>query len=319
MKKNIRKIPDAIHHKLRKIDQDEIVACFSLKVDKDMILAGELRHLGITFEASGLVYPKEHLPEATRGRFSRWNIMGREIKRRDLPKEIFYTSIDVPNWGDYSKGTHTVNLPRERYPVDYSPPRHITLLMELLNEDTVNGIYLFRVIASEVLSKNATDFHEWLFFVLNLLQENLGGFDVMPSGLTKEDYLKTHVIGWEILPPGNRKLFVNRLFAGLTETIQARLVVEERYDFLESLGAKEMVFGTSGLQRYFGAKLDDNLVVFENLEYGNAMYIMYEDWESLSQKSRVDLLTGRFGENFDRVIHSGEWQDKVRNLIRNRR
>ena len=56
-------------------------------------------------------------------------------------------------------------------------------------------------------------------------------------------------------------------------------------------------------------------LVFENVEYGNAIYVMFDNWEELSQKSRVDLLSGKFGENFERVVHTGDWQEKVTKIV----
>lgn len=318
VKKNIRKIPDHIRQKLSAINQEEIVACCSLKADTDAIMAGEFSHLGISFDGIQLSYPEEHLPLPSQGRFSRWNVYGREVKRKDLPKEPFNIYVDVPNWGDYSKGTHTIVWERERYPIDYYPPRFIALRFELLNPNTDDETFWFRVTATEVLSKSSAEFEERLFFCFNLLQENVGGFDVAPSGLSKEQYVRMYWVDWEILPVGNRDLIVNRLSAGQREPVTTRHVIAERYDFFMSLGAKEIVFGTSGFARYFGARIEDDLVVFENLRYGNAIYIMYEDWRILSKRSRTELLTGRLGSDFDRVTHSGAWQNKVRRIVHDR-
>ena len=316
VKKNIRKIPDFIRKKLSTIDGDKIVPCYLLKADRELILAGKFIHLAICFEGERLSYPEELLPDPSQGKFSRWNVHGREVKRRDLPMEPFYIYIDAPNWGDYGNGTHTVTFLKWRYPVDYLPPRHIALRIQLLNEEAADR-FLFGIVTSDVLSKGAEDFEERLFFALNLLQENLGGCDVAPSELNREDYL-SHVVEWEILPFGNRDRVVKLLSEGQRDPVHARKTVEERYDFFVSLGARQMIYGTSGLQRYFGAKIEEDLVVFENLRYGNAVYIMYEDWEMLSQRSRTDLLSGRLGHNFDRIVHSGAWQNKVRRIVQDR-
>ena len=85
------------------------------------------------------------------------------------------------------------------------------------------------------------------------------------------------------------------------------------------LQPKALVFGTSGFQRYFGGMLEDDLVIFENIEYGNAIYLMYENWEELSQRSRIELLSGRCGHNFDRVVHSSGWRDRVHDIVSGRR
>ncbi|MGF8545695.1 hypothetical protein AAGN67_14990, partial [Klebsiella pneumoniae] len=65
----------------------------------------------------------------------------------------------------------------------------------------------------------------------------------------------------------------------------------------------------------FAPSLEDDLVVFENIEYGNAIYILYDDWDEISKLSRIDLLSGRAGSNFDRIIHSGNWKEEVRKKV----
>jgi hypothetical protein len=42
---------------------------------------------------------------------------------------------------------------------------------------------------------------------------------------------------------------------------------------------------------------------------------MHENWEELSVKSRLELLSGRFGNNFERVIHRAGWKKKANSII----
>ncbi len=69
-----------------------------------------------------------------------------------------------------------------------------------------------------------------------------------------------------------------------------RKTMEQRLRVFGRFKPEAYIAGTNGFLRYFGAKYSDNLVVFENLNYGNAIYIMYDDWKELSKRSRVDLL-----------------------------
>ena len=61
----------------------------------------------------------------------------------------------------------------------------------------------------------------------------------------------------------------------------------------------------------------DDLVVFENIDYGNAIYVMYEDWQELSQKSRVELRASQ--DNFTRIQHTKHWKYRLRAEIKKRR
>ncbi|HBS3633883.1 TPA: hypothetical protein MAG00_005558, partial [Klebsiella pneumoniae] len=106
-----------------------------------------------------------------------------------------------------------------------------------------------------------------------------------------------------------------RIFKGKNITDDKKAVAENRYEFFMSLEPKKIVTGNSTFSNYIGAMLEDDLVVFENIEYGNAIYILYDDWDEISKLSRIDLLSGRAGSNFDRIIHSGNWKEEVRKKV----
>lgn len=126
---------------------------------------------------------------------------------------------------------------------------------------------------------------------LNLLQENVGIADVFPANAAISDYLSTIRVNWEILPPGDRDRNIARMLSGtVAPSPEARRRFEERYDLLAELVPIAFINGTGGFSRYFGAKFADDLVVLENVEYGNAIYVMFEEWETLSQRSRTELL-----------------------------
>jgi hypothetical protein len=54
--------------------------------------------------------------------------------------------------------------------------------------------------------------------------------------------------------------------------------------------------------------------VFENLKYGNALYVLYEDWDEVSRRSRLDLLRDH-DASFDRIIHTEDWEDRFHHLV----
>ena len=49
--------------------------------------------------------------------------------------------------------------------------------------------------------------------------------------------------------------------------------------------------------------------MFENLRYGNALYILYGDWQDVSKRSRLDLLKGT-DESYDRIRHDDGWEHR---------
>ena len=150
---------------------------------------------------------------------------------------------------------------------------------------------------------------------MNLLQENIGASGIEKADVTFEEYIQTLQVSWDILPPGTIDEVFNRVFQDIEPSEEDKNTTIERYHFFMSLNPQKLVYGRSSFQKYFGALLEEDLVVFENIKYGNAIYVMFDNWQELSQKSRIELLSGKFGENFERVIHVGDWQTKVREII----
>ena len=70
----------------------------------------------------------------------------------------------------------------------------------------------------------------------------------------------------------------------------------------------------SGFRRYFGAQFQHDLVAFENVEYGNAIYVLKGDWAILSKLSRGELL--KLNTGVDRIVHFVGWEAKAARIIR---
>lgn len=319
MPKNFRKIPAQVERALKGLSENNITVGCALKIPAEDLVKGDLRHLGIRLESTGLMYPHEVIPPASRGKYSARNRLGYNIVRKDLGLQTQYHSVEAPNWGDTSRGTHTVDLPHNVYLRDYQSPRLVALHVHCDNEDAGRTDYTLSFQVDEVLDRRAETFRAGLLRALNLLQENVGVATVFAASSSLEEYHRSLKVLWEILPPGTKEEAVARVFRGREPSITERRNVEDRYTFLLGLHPKELVYGQTGLQRYFGALLADDLVVFENIEYGNAIYIMFKDWPTLSQRSRLELLSGRHGTDFERVPHTRQWQQRVGEIIAARR
>jgi hypothetical protein len=318
MPKNFRKIPAHVRAGLGRIGQQPVVAgCGMVFAERDL-RAGHLRHLGIKFQRGQLVVPEQVIPLPSRGKYCERNFYGVEIIRKDLPTETHYNYVETPNWGDSSYGTHTVALPYEKYPRDHVAPRLSSIGMECQPAPGQNRKYFITFQVSEVLDPTSDEFDDRLLECINLLQENVGRCGVQRAHATLTDYIGTLNVAWELFPPGTRDEVMVRIFRGRNPTPTERQLIDDRYRFFMGLQPQQLVYGTSGLQRYFGAMLAPDLVIFENLKYGNAIYVMFEDWEQLSQRSRIELLSGRFGDNFERVVHTQGWKDRVQAIVRSR-
>lgn len=312
MKKNIRVIPKSIQKKLNSLDKT-IVAGTSVEYTENQLKDGALEHLGIYLSDGEVQYEKLTIPDPLQGKYSQKNVFGEEIIRKDLPKEIHYSEIESPNWGDSSNGTHTVRLPYEKYPRDIIPPKLIAI--EINHKKTLGLNFSFSFRATRILDKSSKEFENDLLYDLNLLQENIGKCGVENANKPLSTYADTLIVSWEIFPPGSKEETLTRIFRGKKISSENIKTAENRYDFFMSLTPNKIITGNSSFSNYIGAMIEDNLVVFENIEYGNAIYILYDDWDEISQLSRIDLLSGRSGKRFDRVVHIGNWKDEVRKKI----
>jgi hypothetical protein len=220
-------------------------------------------------------------------------------------------SFFAPDWGDWSKGSHLVTHTRDVYKRDFMPPKEVELAITLL-EERGGGTFLVKFAIDQVINRHSEDFEAELLYNLNILHENVGSVDVFPSEATFADYAATIRVDWELLPVGRLapREAVQQLLRGRPVSPEQQRIMEQRMAVFAKLRPTHFVAGTSGFIRYFGAKFADDFVVFENVRYGNALYVMFERWQELSQRSRIDLLKGD-REGFERIEHRDGWEDRL--------
>lgn len=317
-KRNIRIIPRSVLDKVKGFSTDTCLASCVAKISTDEIKAGRYRHLKMRWTETGLEFEARVLPLPEMGKYSFINVYGFTLVRKDLGLMDDSVSFETPNYGDWSKGSHTVEFWYKKYQRDYVGPKQLEILIEHLGEDVRAAAQTFKFTVDEVLQSKKRTFRASLLSNLNLLQENIGNYDVFPSGATIEEYLKTLYVNWEILPPGEREDNLNRILTNVPhDNPRVRDRIVERYDFLAGLKPQDFVRGTNGFRAYFGARFANDLVAFENIDYGNAIYVMFDEWQQLSKRSRIELLSGT-GEGFVRIPHNQGWKNRLTNVIRER-
>jgi hypothetical protein len=311
-KKNLIKIPPAILERIRTFDQDDVVvATVKFLQHADV---PKYKHLGLHIKDGQLIIPQPAIPDKAAGRYSRANVEGYEKIRKDLPKTSKTFSFEAPDWGDWSNGSHTVSWTKDVYHRDFYPPKEVELSVTLIEEKNAGFTLKFSI--DEVINRRTEDFEQALLYNLNILQENVGAADVYKSTTTIAEYANTVVVDWQILPPGSVEEVVANMTKGVRKiTPEQEGIMKERITFFSELNPEGYVKGSDGLLRYVGAKFGSDFVVFENIRYGNAVYIMYESWEALSKKNRIDLLKGP-RDGFTRIEHKDGWEDRLSALIR---
>ena len=319
MAKNLhyRKMPDFIIRKSGDIKSPYQVVATTLMLKEEQILQGEYAHLGIIVTDEVVNYKSKLSPAELKGRFAKKNQLGYDIVHRDREKIRKYYSWDVPNFGDPDKGYHEISITRLVYPRTHIAPREWSISVELLKEEIIGGhkVYSFKISVDVVLCRDEPNFNDDLFFAINLLQENTFACNVFDANTTREEFLLTRQVGWEIFPAGSLERIVAQTKSNVGELTQlVETKIRHRYEFLASLNPKNFIVGSGMNRRYFGAQFSDNLVVFENIEYGNAIYILFDNWAEISQMSRIDILQ-RKEKDFIRLPHRKNWERVLKHNI----
>lgn len=315
-KRSYRRVPDTLQTNIETTGGQPVRVAGVRVVPRSQIRQGHLAPIGVQFTGDQLVIQSTPIvPPRENGLWARRNLDGWEIVRRDLPKISRSYSFESPNFGDWSRGSHTIDWSREIYQRDVISPRNAAISVfhegAAPNEDSE----ILRFELDDIFDKADPDFQRQILLGINLLQESTGCTGIFAIDATPEEILSHRFVNWVIFPPGTTDETYIRAFhrfPRISEETQ-RLILARR-TFLENLNPRELVFGQSfGENSYFGAIFRDDLVVFENIALGNAIYIMFDDWQSLSRLSRTELLKNY--NNYKRIYHTGDWQYRLRSTI----
>lgn len=311
--KHFRRIPDYIEQELRNIQGQHVIVAAIINIQKYDISRGDYSHLGIKMVNGNVQYPDSIYPEKLAGINARRNRNGIVWILKDLPKVIKTFSFESPNYGDPDKGYHTTYIDREVYQRRFEPPREWAISISLVSQDEKQA--RIRVQIKTILDRQHPDFRRDLFFAINLLQEQCRDCHVFRADITDDELARITAVGWEIFPPGT----MDRTFTAITSRLriqspQRRREIEYRANVLASLHPTEYIVGSGMNSHYFGARFGDNIVAFENIDYGNALYILFDNWQEISQMSRIDILK-RHERDFIRIIHKDGWKKVLKRHI----
>lgn len=255
------------------------------------------------------------LPPSSFGPVSNFNAEGKYIKHKDQPMETAYRTVEWhwQEWnGPYDRVERTkfVDVPYKRYPRSFISPPSVEIM---ISRKTENEIFLTGPVI-EYSKENILN----LTHVVNLFLEIFGECQFFTE--TLDEFLKTpiHRLNWKILPPGPMP------WVQLQQTISHLIklapkgnqpIIEYRLRTISNYKPDFTAIGEAGFKGYIILGFNSKKVYMcESLYYGNATYIFNEQWESLSKKTKAEIL-GKNLQN-DRIIHRGEgWEEKVQQWI----
>ncbi|TXH47361.1 MAG: hypothetical protein E6Q92_00705 [Burkholderiaceae bacterium] len=286
------------------------------KIARVDIECGLYAHLGLDI-VDGVVTPSgTALPPPWSGKWSSRNLTGWDRPRPDWSRVKKTYASESPNFGDAARnGTHMHFWDREVLQHQIFEPQGMTVEFEVL-QDSGGSHLAVRFSIDQLRDCEEPEFELLLLWAINILQENTGVAGVVAAGATRADYLASITLDWEIFPPGTVDEIFDRMFGGKEHVPEPEIeqIARERLRLFSRLKPIAYIRGRARFGSYFGAKFTDDLVVFENLRYGNAVYVLYEDWVEIAKRSRLDLLRDH-DANLDRVVHRLGWQGRLLGLL----
>lgn len=304
------KLSRAIQRELELVKGDRVVVAAIVTVNLGDI--DRYFHLGLRLEQGDILAGQPAPPPRSCGVRARRNLDGWQERRKDLAKEPRELSNWAPNW--HGSGHHLVSRTIEAWPVEHHSARMLTISMAVLESPTREQIPV-RYRVDQPLHRDGSGFSKDLAFNLRLLREVVGDAHVYDADLTYDDFASIQRVDWELLPRGSGEQVLKRLASGRNPDDARMQVAAERIRVLDSLNHDGFIVGAGRFARYFGAKFGARLVALENLEYGNALYVFEEDWETLTQLSRNELIKRR-DPSVHRIPHVRGWQSVIRQLLR---
>lgn len=304
-KKSFKSLPPQISAELERLGSENVKVLAGKLISVQDVADGSYAQLDLTPNTLEVGRSWQVVPPAGFGKQSKKNAEGWVHVRRDLPKFKKYSYRDIQNFGDASRnGWSTVAIPREVYERDEYPP-YLFHLEVFVKEQKGNGKFGVVFSIDEIFLTKSPKFESDILFAVNLLQETSGVSGVVAA--EDPDFVFTDSLDWEIFPPGDLDDVIARLCSGRMALKSDS--VRERLELFQQFQPTEYLRGLGGNDYYIGAKYADDLVVFENLKYGNALYALYKEWRELSQQPRSELLKLRTSQ-FDRIVHTQGWETR---------
>jgi len=311
----LRKIPEEISRKLTRIDSTTLRVATVLVVNTDQLIKLRLPELGLNINNGELSIPAYPVyPSVGFGSVCKENIEGREIVDKESPKVAKQVYLgDRPIYGDWSNGSFDLWQTRMVYRKILVQPKGLSLTFTCEGYDEVRKTWKLTASINPVLDRKSKNFDSDLLFSLSLLREVVKKVDIFPSDISTTEIASIQVVSWEIFPPGQRDLKSEVLRKIANKSEQEQKIILDRAGTIERLHPAQYVIGSGLASNYYGALFADDFVVFENLDYGNATYLLYDNWQELSRLSRTQLLNGK--DNFDRLIHGPNWEKSLKEMV----
>ena len=223
---------------------------------------------------------------------------------RNLPKEdyiqtVYWTRYEWAGRGEVNPVTDFSYIKKQRYHRDYFEP--YSVYFTLVSDGDKKYI-----VSDEI--PFAPDNHEKLVNTVNMVLATFGECTV--DFTEQENTMKRVVVNWDILPRGEYPWSSIKETLGSLAKEHTKTQTELMLRNCESIYARKpdfVAYGRAGFRGYavFGFT-SKNLYVLESAIPNNATYILQNDWETISQLSKAEILSQDLHKA--RIVHSKNWK-----------
>lgn len=314
---HFRKTPEKLLFELSQIQSNTVLVSTNISVSTKDITDGKYKKWNInSIDDLSDKAPIDFIPSKKEGPTSKINLVGKTIILRDLPKEDKSWNITGPNFGDYSKGTHTATITKPVFQKEYELPREIHLSVKQTDTEQSNDKIQLQIWIQEPLRRDEKTFPDDLLFGLNLLQESTGNCGIISSSQAENDKLiEEKQKDWEFLPVGTGNIR-SKILQKLGNKKEIPESSQERIDYFTNPPFEIVghINGINSFERYIGLELPNGIIILENFNYGNAIFVFKKDFDSFSKMTRGELIR-RKSSDTERIPHKKNWKINLETVL----
>lgn len=314
-----KSVPQHVVEEIKSLEVDHFQIGVIRVAALEDIEAGKYTQLGVTAAGGEVRVTTPFLPQAA-SRWSRRNLAGQEVKRPDWPKQTRTWTTTSPNFGDGARFGYNTHMHSRDVTAKQTLHAKSFAYNVSVGKRPDGKLSIHFVLEPEFFAGIDLTSPD-LLMAVSLTREIAGIPHVFALGGTSTAWNASQDFDWEFLPVdhGGRPVDFEAIadVIGVPTNSSTRDTFRERWDTIRELQPVATRYGSTGFARYVAFEFT-NAVVLENYYYGNAAYVMYEDWQTLAKRTRLDLLSDP-SARFERVIHSNGWRDKLKQAIQGKR
>lgn len=247
------------------------------------------------------------------GAVSRRNADGDFIVHKDKEKETCSRMIEwsYKQWSGRGETTDAVAstvVSYKRFPRTIIPPQSIEMIVAKSNEEII-------IISPEIKFNQENE--NSVIHIVNLFLEVFGECEVLDTKNNPILIPKVIKLNWEVLPIG--KMPWGKRKSQVTKFIDSakgsnKRVIERRLETINNYSPDFTAIGNAGFNGYviYGF-LNKNIYVLESIYVNNATYVLEDNWESISQLTKAEILNNNLHK--DRAIHAKNWYEKIATIL----